>query len=706
MNDRTTIKSLHIKNFGCFSDKKIEFGPELNQVVGPNESGKSTIIKALYTVLFEDGSTQKKNVANWNNWTSEQSFKLALEFSVGGKDFNLIRDYGAGRDIMTDSDGITYEGKAIGEKLALYFGTVDRNLFESIFCFSSDHPEAPETNKLRLKTAIELPVFYGFDRGRADRYLDEEIKKLDNPRAHGPRELDLIAEQISGHLQEKGELEKRMEALDKDRRELDDVRAKLQEHESSIDRLDKELEGGTAYAALNSKMINLEERLQVHLGNYSRAVQVTEDLQRVDKELNRIYVPEEDEMTSIVLEREEMTLHVDERKQIMDETILHRQKAKRGAVVATIFLILVTIAYFVKQNGHIPSNAFTDLIPYTIPLMGLIWLFRAGVYFVRFRRKKTATILFREAVTKLDNLYQYLNDKYHIQAADPVKALEDNIQRRKSLILGVENLTETIHALSEGKGLEYLNQVRQQIEQEVAQLNQELTPLISFAAVSTKLPDLKEELISRRVRSNALRERAALLAERCTVIKDVQEEMSRVDEQVEVLKRRHKDITERLEILKITRNALNRAADNLIEDTFEAYGATASNFLTGLTGTRYDQLRFVREGGRFEVKVNATDRWHEITETLSSSTRDSIYIALRLAGVVLLSSEFCPPVIFDQADTRMDRERRKALSDLIAQIARSRQIILVGIEKNELLGESHLIEFSAAEAISQPATAS
>lgn len=706
MNDRTIIKSLHIKNFGCFSDKKIVFGPELNLIFGGNESGKSTVIKALFTVLFEDGSTKKKTVGSWANWSSEKSFKLALEFSVGDKDFNLIRDYEAGRDIMTDSDGLTYEGKTISEKLALYFGTIDRCLFESVFCFSSDHPAAPEMSKDRLKAAVELPVFYGFDRSRADRYLDDEIKKLDNPRAHGPRELDLIGEQISSCLQEKNDLEKRLDALNKNRQELEEVKAKADEHEAAVERLDKEIEGGTAYAALNEKMANLEDRLQVHLGNYSRAVQVAEDLQRVEKATTRIRVPHEDEMTTITLERDELRTHVDETKVIMDELIVRRQKSNRSFVAATLILALLCLTYVGQHYGYLMINAVTDILPYTIPVMALVWLFRLAVYLIQYSRKKKAAVVFREAVSRLDVFYEGLNLTYNLKAADPVRGLEEAIQRRQSLLGSAENLRNTLEALSEGKGLDYLNTVRQQLENEVAALNKELTPLTSFMAASGKLPDLKEELISRRVRANALRERAALLTERCSAIEGLQKEISRVDNEVEILKRKHIDITERLEILKITRNALNRAADNLIEDTFEAYGAAASNFLASLTDGRYNQLRFIRESSRYEVKIGDTDNWHEISESLSSSTRDSIYVALRLAGVAILSSDFCPPIIFDQAEARMDGKRQSAFFDLIKKNSLRRQIFFVGLNKTDQLGKAHLIEMAESKRAVQasPAT--
>jgi uncharacterized protein YhaN len=328
-----------------------------------------------------------------------------------------------------------------------------------------------------------------------------------------------------------------------------------------------------------------------------------------------------------------------------------------------------------------------------------------SVYLNFYFKKKKAAAVFHEQVSELDALFAGLNEKYNLKAADAIRGLEEAVQRKEALEISSQNLQNTIEALSEGKGIEYLDQIRGQIEQEVAQLNQELAPVTAFAAASTRLPELKEELISRRVRANAMRERSALLTERCSAMEPLARGIEKVEEEVEILKRKHKDVTEKIEVLKITRNALNRAADQLIEDTFEAYGASASSFLTSLTGGRFDQVRFCRELGRFEVKTGDSDRWLEITDALSSSTRDCIYLALRMAAGALLSAEFVPPMILDQAETRMDSTRKSVFYKLIRQILEKRQVIYIGLEKVEQWADSNVIVFEPAGQIAQPSAA-
>jgi len=45
------IKKIKIKNFKCFEDFELEFNPELNILVGDNETGKSTVLEAIHLAL-------------------------------------------------------------------------------------------------------------------------------------------------------------------------------------------------------------------------------------------------------------------------------------------------------------------------------------------------------------------------------------------------------------------------------------------------------------------------------------------------------------------------------------------------------------------------------------------------------------------------------------------------------------------------------
>lgn len=698
MDGRVLLRSLRMENFGCFQDRTISFQPGLNQLIGPNESGKSTIIRALYTVLFEDGPTSKKAIAEQKHWTGEGSFRLTLIFTVGDKEFMLIRDYGMGQDIMSDNDGLMYEGRAIREKLTRYFGTANRRLFEAVFSFSSDYPDALEGQRTRVKAALETPLFSGFDRTRADAYLEEQIKSLDNPRAHGPRELDTLGERIQECLRRKRECDDRLSSLERAGQERRQAQEQVKQNEEEIGRLERLVAGAEAYQHLDQKMGGLEERLQTHLTGYSRAVQTAETLEKLEKELNHLNAPPADELVRIVARRDELAGLVDSAKQRMDVLIERRNATGRAFWGTGSLLAVVCLVYVLQSLGAIPIGDMGKTLSMFLWAMAAIWTGCLGMYLYRIRGKKEATSHLRKVNARLNSFYADLNNFYDLKSADPVKSLTELDNRRQALELKIQSLRETIAVISDNKGIPGLVSVKEQLETEVALANKELATLVVFAPYAGRLAELKDELTACRVRRNAYADQAASLSERCSSLATLEQEKAVVEAELEMLKRRHRDLTEQLEVLHITRSALNRAADRLIEQTFQDFNDDASRHLATLTNGRHDRLRLSAEnGGRFELEIHQTGKWLPLGEHLSSSTRDAIYLALRQAAMDRVASDFAVPVVFDQADVRMDRTRRNAFAGLLAALADERQVIYCATETTRPENSANIIYLDLVE---------
>ena len=62
------IRRLRLVNFKRFADHEIELEPGLNLVVGPNESGKSSIAEALSMVLFADPASRSASIRSMERW--------------------------------------------------------------------------------------------------------------------------------------------------------------------------------------------------------------------------------------------------------------------------------------------------------------------------------------------------------------------------------------------------------------------------------------------------------------------------------------------------------------------------------------------------------------------------------------------------------------------------------------------------------------
>lgn len=118
------IKELHIKNFGKFSDKKIELSPGMNLIYGENESGKSTmhtfIRSCLYGMRKMRGRASKKDdYSHYQPWDNSNYYAGNIRFVCGDKVFRLERDF------LNGTGGGLLVCETDGELLSLESGDLD-----------------------------------------------------------------------------------------------------------------------------------------------------------------------------------------------------------------------------------------------------------------------------------------------------------------------------------------------------------------------------------------------------------------------------------------------------------------------------------------------------------------------------------------------------------------------------------------------------
>jgi exonuclease SbcC len=59
------IDSIELKNFRCHKDTTLSFHPGINAIIGPSDSGKSTILRGLEWLLYNSPSGEKM-ISHWN----------------------------------------------------------------------------------------------------------------------------------------------------------------------------------------------------------------------------------------------------------------------------------------------------------------------------------------------------------------------------------------------------------------------------------------------------------------------------------------------------------------------------------------------------------------------------------------------------------------------------------------------------------------
>jgi DNA repair exonuclease SbcCD ATPase subunit len=142
------LHELSIAGFGRLINTKFTFRPGLNLIIGPNEAGKSTLLTAIFSVLygfFDSGSitnAHRKLLDAYRPWDTSTTYRGALTFSLqNGQRYRVDRTFGPR---MTTSLSLIPQGNDISSRYRsdtngrLYFADelfgMSRTVFENTCC--------------------------------------------------------------------------------------------------------------------------------------------------------------------------------------------------------------------------------------------------------------------------------------------------------------------------------------------------------------------------------------------------------------------------------------------------------------------------------------------------------------------------------------------------------------------------------------------
>ena len=149
------IKELYIKNFGKFQDFKLNFKTGINNIVGDNESGKTTIMDFVLMVFYGAGSGRKKNILEnirkkYEPWNGQQ-MQGYIVISKDNIDYRVERIFKS-----TDTtDIVKVYNNTTGEEIYLedpkspgvHFFSLSRDAFQKTLHISSEEVAISNSGK-------------------------------------------------------------------------------------------------------------------------------------------------------------------------------------------------------------------------------------------------------------------------------------------------------------------------------------------------------------------------------------------------------------------------------------------------------------------------------------------------------------------------------------------------------------------------------
>ncbi|MHC1696064.1 MAG: ATP-binding protein [Eubacteriales bacterium] len=149
---------------------------------------------------------------------------------------------------------------------------------------------------------------------------------------------------------------------------------------------------------------------------------------------------------------------------------------------------------------------------------------------------------------------------------------------------------------------------------------------------------------------------------------------------LEFLSRQIKKLSERHDAYELAIKAINEGVEEMKDSVAPRLTSTAQRLFTNVTGGKYSTLS---ADGSLTLSVTEGGNKREL-DSLSAGTRDAAYICMRMALIGLLYGDNPPPLIFDDAFTRLDEGRFESMMNLIASIADEVQIIMFTGRSSEL----------------------
>jgi DNA repair exonuclease SbcCD ATPase subunit len=705
------ITRLQLRNVRRHGHLDLELARGLNVIRGPNESGKSTLQRALELALTRRVTSGSADLDGMRSWRAADDDRPWVRLEFEQEDLEGVRAgvvektfRGAKGTVKLELDGETITDPArADELLADLTGVPSEAFFRSTASVRHHELDGLARDEGALRDRLQASIS-GADRGtsRARRKLDRALFELNtkgdkNPGKVKAAEADLAAATAG---QRNGEVA--LAQLERDRDALAQAREDRVVAETALAQQRSLLEKARMAERLATEREQAKERFE----RYNAAVEVSRQVAELEASHPSSHgLPVlRDSVTKVraadVRIREikaALAGEIDVGFQVVEPT----PRAWRPTAIAAIGVVALGVAIVVAgQLGVLPRalpslavNGFGSQV--SLPGAGilavLLVLFGAGLALVGRRQRIRAIAARRTKDLREQEIERRLRGRLQ---------LEQELQLREATL---SDLFATI-------GLPDLAAVEQRVAAEEAhvgeilRLRAQLEGLVG-GEVADKLPELRarsaleieqksgaiEELgpIAREPRAREQLEVALAEAERdVSLARDAEAnararvEQNPVDaeevaghaeraatwaEQLGVLQRRARVYDATLKALDAAERATMRTATRYLERRMVVD-------LERVTGGRYRRVQVDDEN--LAVRVYAPERgdWVDVS-ALSQGTLDTVYLTARIGLVRLVTGDRRPPLVLDDPFVTLDDERAARALELLRDISTDFQVI-------------------------------
>jgi len=689
------VRKLSGRDFRRYRTFDIDFAPGLTVVRGPNESGKSTVQRALELALTRRATSTASELESLRPWGAPPEARsiITVEFEQddedGQKVGTLEKTFAGSRGtVRLDYDGQSITDPTLADQvMAELTGIPTEGFFRSTA--SVHHFELSDLSRDEgaLRDRLQASIS-GADRGtsRAKKKLDKALHELTTRGDRNPGRLK-VAEQAVEQAQaalEQGELA--LAQLERDRDTLSAARDRRADAETSLSERRSLLEKARQAERLVAERQAASERYE----RYRQAVDVVAELQHL--------ASTHPSPNPLPIVRNAV-----ERLRVLDGRIRELRAALAGEVavqfdvapeptwrpLSRISVALVVIGILIA-GAPVITKALDIADPGVliqgaggvIAVVGLV--LAAVALWLRRSAKLQAQMRDVEIDRRLrgrSDMEAELKDS-EARAEGQLGALgltglseaEDLLAREEAHVAQIDKLTAQLEGLVGKEPAETLPTQRDTAALEISQKTSALEALGPIAKEPRARERLEVEVRDQegaleRARDDEANARARVEANTVDAeqVAGQAERLTAWREQLGASQRRQR-------VFAATLAAIERAEQATMKTATRYLEAHMVRDLAAVTGGRYRRVRVDDKTLDIEVHAPEKDDWVHVT-SLSQGTLDAIFLVARLGLVRLVTGDRRPPLVFDDPFVTLDDTRAARALGLLRTIAKDFQVI-------------------------------
>ena len=681
------LTQLALENFGKFKNFECRFTDGLNVIKGANETGKSTLVTAITSLLYEDPGVPDDKMEDFKTWGAAKA--SILKAGIVSQTFTgmIEKDFDRGSARLDNSAlNVTIDDKnRIFEVITGAVGFPSAELFEATSCIKQGEITQIGRSVEAIKNKLEAMV----TGGKEDLAASKITAKIDQRIAEISRNDNQRPGLIQALEQKQSSLNYNIDKISRDINNLKTWRNALAQVEitynnglEDYDTKKRKLDGALIIAEAGQKSKQLDDKIKEMSGQVARAKEAGERVKFIAQKLKQVAnIPQESRNQ---IEELESILKYLRPKQKDLEQELEAERGKfqnfkiSGAISALAVLGLGGVAFAA-------ADYFLQLIGYFIEAGGAGLALLLLALFLFSKANQTRAFLknqladkqkkAEEAKTDIEKANEQLKQaltEFKIESTDQVRQIA---WKRSELENQLTAEKETYVKYLAGSTEEELEIQLQNLEKEFAGIKSEqhngekLDPAeverlkLITAQLEEQKNTLENEIRNLQRQIETTEGGAELLASYLERQEDIAAEKIR--------------LVEELAVLSLTKECIEKSRQNVMISTLDLLEKRTSEILDLITDGRYNQVRFERATLNFEVYSSEKNGWVNPRKELSQGTIEQIYLTARLSLTEILGDEAKPPIILDDPFESFDSKRRENSLKILKQMARDRQIFLL-----------------------------